>query len=578
MSNPSYSHTVKVFSDLPTPATGYQNPVHREIGEDEKNVTVDMRLQVNARPAGRLYEIEQNGSLSNVLKINDPEVLSIFVANNVDTIQFQNCKKLEHIQFANPSSIKVLSNYCFWSVVGYPEIDLSSFTNLSCVESKSIAGLIRFKDDKLILPSSIQALSSGAVWQYRDNSNKAQWKISELIFTPVNQVSVRTSEILFLCPGAGFAAEDKPYTLSSITLNDNAINILSSCAFVQPLTDGFARAKYREIHLETLSGMHGLSGLKMHGIFETTDNQHRMTALSGNVYTFSHYPLSDLEDQNSHVFDDYLALLPDESFVTRGLNNAIYLSALSVWVPAALYDAWCGAWPNYTSVVYPYGYSPEPPTPVTPRETTFHFADAPDETYLFGSGFGRQILAYKGFILNGVWLKLPTSVELGSDIKDIGAETFLGCSSLSSVTIPSSVSAISWDAFKNCNEKLYDMTTISGVKLVDGWAVEADYDNLPNDLNLIGCRGIAECLFAETNIISAIIGNTTTRISGSAFADCGCLTTVMIPNSIISIQDGVFDNCPNLSTIYVSAGDTARITALLRASGLDTTNITFIEQ
>ena len=121
-----------------------------------------------------------------------------------------------------------------------------------------------------------------------------------------------------------------------------------------------------------------------------------------------------------------------------------------------------------------------------------------------------------------------TSVTIGNGVTIIGKRAFYDCGGLASVTIPNSVTSIGHDAFYGCSYSLFDTTTISGVKLVDDWAIEnADY--LYGGLNLTGVRGIGE----------------------RAFSGCSGLTNVTIPDGVTSIGYGAFDDCTGLEYITI---------------------------
>ena len=104
----------------------------------------------------------------------------------------------------------------------------------------------------------------------------------------------------------------------------------------------------------------------------------------------------------------------------------------------------------------------------------------------------------------------------------IGDYAFSGCSSLTSLTLPSSVTSIGGHAFEKCSG-LTSLTIPSGVTTIDYYAF-AD------------CR----CLTSLT------LPSSVTSIGGHAFAWCSGLTSLPLPSSVTEIDWSAFERCNNL--------------------------------
>ena len=141
-------------------------------------------------------------------------------------------------------------------------------------------------------------------------------------------------------------------------------------------------------------------------------------------------------------------------------------------------------------------------------------------------------------------------------VTSIGEGAFIGCSSLTSITIPNSVTSIGGWAFQSCSS-LTSVTIPNSVTSIGEYAF-SDCSSLtsvtiPNSVTSIG-----ECAFYGcTSLTSITIPNSVTSIGMYAFSDCSSLTSVDIPNSVTSIGGGAFRGCSSLLSVTIGNGVTS---------------------
>ncbi len=102
----------------------------------------------------------------------------------------------------------------------------------------------------------------------------------------------------------------------------------------------------------------------------------------------------------------------------------------------------------------------------------------------------------------------------------IGESAFSGCTNLTRVTIPTSVTRIDFCAFSHC----------SGLTSID----------IPNSVTHIGYMSFTEC----SGLRNVVIPNSVTYIDYCAFEGCSNLSDVTIGSSVSSISWFAFENCP----------------------------------
>ena len=108
---------------------------------------------------------------------------------------------------------------------------------------------------------------------------------------------------------------------------------------------------------------------------------------------------------------------------------------------------------------------------------------------------------------------------------------FYGCSGLTSLTIPSSVTKIGDYAFYGCS----GLTSLT----------------IPSSVTKIGDCAFCDC----SGLTSLTIPSSVTKIGYCAFYGCSGLTSLTIPSSVTFIGNGAFKDCSGLTSIYVSQGE-----------------------
>ena len=123
--------------------------------------------------------------------------------------------------------------------------------------------------------------------------------------------------------------------------------------------------------------------------------------------------------------------------------------------------------------------------------------------YIVQRGGGKDYSAFKALADKSI---TEVTAEMLDGITSIGVWAFASCTSLTSITIPSSVTTIGEMAFDSCTS-LSSVTIPSGVTSIEDWA----------------------------------------------FSNCSALTSIDIPDGVTSIGEMVFESCTSLSSVTVEA-------------------------
>ena len=149
-----------------------------------------------------------------------------------------------------------------------------------------------------------------------------------------------------------------------------------------------------------------------------------------------------------------------------------------------------------------------------------------------------------------------TSITIPNSVTSIGYGAFWGCTSLTSITIPNSVTSIDECTFKDCTN-LTDITIPSSITSIGAQAFEgcSNLTNviIPSSVTSIGHHAFSGC----ASIASITIPEGVTSIGDRLFFNCSNLTNIALPSSVVNIGSQAFQGCTSLTSITISSSVTS---------------------
>ena len=156
-----------------------------------------------------------------------------------------------------------------------------------------------------------------------------------------------------------------------------------------------------------------------------------------------------------------------------------------------------------------------------------------------------------------------TSVVIPDSVTSIGDYVFFGCSGLESVTIGAGVVYIYSDSFKGCSSltsievdfanPFFSSSADGKMLLSKDKTTLLAYPSAAGEVTIpAGVSIISYAFRKNSNITSVVIPDSVTTIDYEAFRNCSSLTSVTILASVTSIGSSAFSDCSGLESVYIS--------------------------
>ena len=443
-------------------------------------------------------------------------VSSVFIPATVRSIgshAFIYCNALTTVTFAEGSQLKSIGSNAFWgSEHLYPR-----FKEIKIPNSVETIGNGAFRHcqnlERITLPSALQTLSNGTFYGCA--------ALSEVTFP----ASLKTIEKSAFGYCRNLSEVKLPASLTTIQSY-----VFNGCSALKTVFYDGSLAQWNHITANKDADNDADKDVLGYSCPSLVTGDYTAQFISVKDDPFA-YPPPKTVTITKYTGTESTVILPSKISswpVTKIGEDALkdHTTITSVTIPASVTEIGSNAFAgctNLTSVNYEGDWSNltiqsgNPAVQDAANAPLFDFEFTPDNTAVIVTNY-----KYNGAAAD---VTIPSRYK-GKPVTTIGNAAFRD-SSVTSVTIPDSVTAIHDCAFENCSE----LTNIS----------------IPNSVTYIGFNAFRSC----TSLKSITLPSSLSSISEALFSGCSQLTTIQIPDSVLSIQDYAFENCTRLETIQI---------------------------